>query len=252
MLRKQFNMLHNILLRKAPYLLSANFTLVLIASIFILIAIYSALDIGIKNHLTIDNSPEGYTYFFQTFDGPIKLLTAATTLIILYVTFFRMKQTNEQLSELKKNNQFNNYYIHKEAFLKDFNSFPFHKFCFGINENLVKAGVYGPRHPSLKMMYLEIGSFAKSCHGYFYGKRPDLFSISISDKAVSALFKPFGELSADFTKEEKYKTVKRFSQKDEFVFFFDKMSMLEENIAKKMAMWGSVKSGRYTIWQFFI
>lgn len=67
---------------------------------------------------SFDPSTKGFSVFLKIYEFPIKLATASVVLFGLWLTIERMKQTDKQIESIVSNNRFNNFYKHREEFIK--------------------------------------------------------------------------------------------------------------------------------------
>lgn len=199
-------------------------------------AIDSVMEIKNEQNLELARTQKGYTTFFEIFSGPLKLLTGAVTLIFLYVTFFRMEQSSKQLEEMKNNNQFKNYYLHKDAFLKDFNNFPFYELLVNLNAKLMTSNDYGATHDFFSRNDPWIVQFVNRVHGYFYGNRPDLFSLQISEKAKWNLSRSYGVRGLDPRHQDELENNPKGIIPNEFESFFNIITQEETLIENRSLM----------------
>lgn len=98
-----------------------------IAGIVISFLIFLYLLFFQTSEYSFNISVEGFSGFLTIFEFPIKLLTASVVLFGLWLTIKRMEQTDKQIESISSNNRFNNFYKHREDFLKRFENFNFLK-----------------------------------------------------------------------------------------------------------------------------
>lgn len=70
--------------------------------------------------LPIDLTNQGFITFFNLYSSSIKIAGALLAVVTLIITLERMKQTKDQIKLIGDNNKFNNYYKHREEFVKYF------------------------------------------------------------------------------------------------------------------------------------
>jgi hypothetical protein len=63
-------------------------------------------------------SREGIKYVFENYGNSINVGTAFLAILAIYLTMRRMNQTQTQIQVMGANNQFNNFYKHREEFAK--------------------------------------------------------------------------------------------------------------------------------------
>lgn len=61
---------------------------------------------------------KGFKLFLTLYDFPIKILTASVILFGIQLTLARMRQTHKQIEIITDNSRFNNFYKHREEFIK--------------------------------------------------------------------------------------------------------------------------------------
>lgn len=70
-----------------------------------------------RDSIVFNPSIQGFIEFERIFDFPIKVLTTSFILFGLWLTIERMKQTSMQIESISLNNNFNNFYRHREEFI---------------------------------------------------------------------------------------------------------------------------------------
>ena len=113
------NMANNISIKGKKWLMIFLF---IASAILFLIASVATLTISIKHHsASILWNEEGFKNFFDWFDFPVKLYAACIALLTLAITSMRAFQFDKSLELLSDNNKFNNFYKHREEFIKFMN-----------------------------------------------------------------------------------------------------------------------------------
>ncbi|MCF8240760.1 MAG: hypothetical protein K9J16_05185 [Melioribacteraceae bacterium] len=125
---------------------------------------------------------EGFSGFLTVFDFPIKLLTASVVLFGLWLTIERMKQTDKQIDSIVSNNRFNNFYKHREEFLKSFEKFKFLKKIKEFQEHHRKNKLV----PPAKKIHIEIDpELAPKLYKTLFYSKAKKFSDKMNDETRS-------------------------------------------------------------------
>src|SRR3989304_5656772 len=94
----------------------------LLVLILFLVAIIS--DISSASNLYYSISSQGVKQLFEVYSTSIQLGTALLAISALILTIERMRQTRAQIEAIDHNYRFNNFYKHKEEFIKDLSKKP--------------------------------------------------------------------------------------------------------------------------------
>lgn len=116
----------------------------------------------ISSRIYFDPSSNGLKEFVSYYQPQIALAGVGIALFALWITSERMKQTKEQIDVMADNNKFNNFYRHREEFIKYLSSQPF-------IINLAKCA-----RQNLDDLLLQY-------HGIYFAKRYDEFEPEINE-----------------------------------------------------------------------
>ncbi|MBX3006949.1 MAG: hypothetical protein KF816_02875 [Melioribacteraceae bacterium] len=141
-------------------------TVLLILSVIMLVVfIVSSYFIFINQpSLTWQPDSVGFSYFLKIFSPSIQIGTSSIVFFTLWLTFERMRQTQNQLDITLKNIAFNNYYKHKEEFSSFLNKMPFFAFL-------------------KKHSQIEVETLFPAIYSYFFNKSYKNFEARLNSKS---------------------------------------------------------------------
>jgi len=90
----------------------------LVISIIFLLTLYFGIEESLKHESQCDN--EGFKNLIIYFNSAIQVGTVLLITLTICFTIYRMNQTKAQIDQMIDNNRFNNYYKHREEFVKFF------------------------------------------------------------------------------------------------------------------------------------
>jgi len=120
-------------------------------------------------------SKDGVSYAFENYKNSIAVGTAFLAILAIYLTMRRLSQTQTQLQVVGANNQFNNFYKHREEFIKSFLKKPY------ITSLALAAGRSNEE-------------FIINCHGLYFGTNYYSFDASIKSDRMKEMQIAFREL----------------------------------------------------------
>ncbi len=144
-----------------------------------------------SSRIYFDPSSTGLKEFISYYQPQIALAGVGIALFALWITSERMKQTKEQIDVMSDNNKFNNFYKHREEFIKYLSSQAF----------IVNLANYSKQN--LNDLLLEY-------HGYFFTRRYDEFKPKIRPSIKNRMKSFFNSISE--TKELNYNIEKNKKQ----------------------------------------
>lgn len=168
------------------------------------------------SQIQLDFSQEGFTFFFDLFDFPVKLLTAGAVLFGLWLTIERMKQTEKQIDSIVSNNRFNNFYKHKEEFVN-----------FMLNRQVFT------QFPSNK--HANIKNYTVMIYNLAYSTNPEEFSGKIKKEFKNKGIRTLAEIGSYFSNKEQLrhldiKEIDLFLNKIHFAPFGELNSLIDERL----------------------
>ncbi len=92
--------------------------IILAIIIIFILTLYFGIEEAVKHKIQWDN--EGFKNLIIYFNSAIQVGAVLLITLTIYFTIYRMNQTKEQIDQMIDNNRFNNYYKHREEFVKFF------------------------------------------------------------------------------------------------------------------------------------
>lgn len=154
-------------------------------------------------------SIQGFVEFERIFDFPIKILTVSFILFGLWLTVERMKQTDQQIESITSNNRFNNFYKHREEFLKKFKEFGFIKSIQNYSQKHMKNMVIPPDKKI--NIDLKIDDLASRFYEEFYYTKSNKFIDNFNEVAknkINQLIKDITALPRNYKNEINFEKAK--------------------------------------------
>jgi hypothetical protein len=184
-------------------------------------------DISSASKLDCSISSLGIKQLFDVYDTSIQLGTALLAITALILTLERMRQTRSQIESIDHNYRFNNFYKHKEEFIKDFSRNP-------LFINLTKD-----QNTTIDRVLSEIYQF------YFY-KSYDDFKPYLNQKSLSLMDQFYSKLNSsslknylssfnEITTEELTTISNTFSEHHHLISMFVKRCLESDSVANTHA-----------------